>query len=542
MAETAVQTSKQPGMLGPLAPLLKNDVLRQLLLLVGIAASVAIGGASVFWMQGKDYRTLYASVAPERASALIDTLTAAGIAYRLEDATGDIQVPADQLHEARIKVAGQGLTNDGSGMAMLEKEQGFGVSEFMQSKKYQYALEQELARTVESLHQVRRARVHLAIPKQSVFIRDRKPPSASVVVDIFPGSNLARNNVEAIINLVSSSISGMAPENVSVIDQQGQLLSNPDEHEDELAVSTKQFAYRQKLEQAYEERLVKLLQPLTGVGRLQVQVSADVDFTRSQESRESWNPDKQVVRSEQINERGVASPDETAAGIPGALSNQPLGTAAAKEEADAANPNASRSVIRNYEIERVLNYRSNSAGDIRKLSVAVVVDNKHSLDEKGKPVSTPLSNPEIQRLILLVKDAVGFDEARGDRVTVISADFNIENQFTEELEAPALWEQPWFANLLRQVLTGLAVLFIVLVVLRPAIRSLTNRPVAALGNTGAMEAGMQGEVMGRPVAALAAPGQAAGVNLEEQVTQVKSSVDQDPKRVAQVINQWVSEQ
>ena len=195
-----------------LGQLAKNDVLRQLLILVGIAASVAVGMAAVMWSQGTDYRTLYTSVPPERAGAIVEALGNAGIKYRIQDPTGAILVPADRLHEARIKLASQDVMRESGGMAMLEQEQGFGVSEFMQSKKYHYALEQELARTVESLQQVRRARVHLAIPKSSVFIRDRKPPSASIMVDIFPGSTVGPKNVDAIINLVASSITGMSAE------------------------------------------------------------------------------------------------------------------------------------------------------------------------------------------------------------------------------------------------------------------------------------------------------------------------------------------
>ena len=166
-----------------LAQMAGNDVLRQLLILVGIAASVAVGVAAVMWSQGSDYRTLYANVEPQRAAGVVDALNAAGIPYKIQDNTGSIMVPSTQLHDARIKLAGQGVMRDGSGMAMLEQEQGFGVSEFMQSKKFHYALEQELARTIESMHQVRKARVHLAIPKQSVFVRDRKAASASIMLD-----------------------------------------------------------------------------------------------------------------------------------------------------------------------------------------------------------------------------------------------------------------------------------------------------------------------------------------------------------------------
>ncbi|MBU0537806.1 MAG: flagellar M-ring protein FliF, partial [Gammaproteobacteria bacterium] len=326
-----------------LAQLAGNDVLRQLLILVGIAASVAVGVAAVMWSQSSDFRTLYANVEPQRAAGVVDALTAAGIPYKIQDSTGSIMVPSKQLHDARIKLAGQGVMRDGSGMAMLEQEQGFGVSEFMQSKKFHYALEQELARTIESMHQVRKARVHLAIPKQSVFVRDRKAASASIMLDVFPGSVIDKQNVGAIVNLVASSITGLSPEQVTVVDQQGQQLSYQGE-KDDLGLSSRQFTYRQRIENAYQENIEELLGPLADAGQVRVKVAADIDFSSNEESRESWTPESKVVRSEQINEQTNGDVNATASGIPGALSNQPPTGAAKAEERDPGN----RSIVRNY--------------------------------------------------------------------------------------------------------------------------------------------------------------------------------------------------
>lgn len=521
----------------------KNDVLRQLLILVGIAASVALGVAAVLWSQSGDYRALYSSLPPERASSVVDALNVAGIPYRIQDSTGAIMVPAEQIYDARIRLAGQGLGKDGSGMAMLEKEQGFGVSEFMQSKKYHYALEQELASTIESLQQVRRARVHLAIPKQSVFVRDRKAPSASIMLDVYPGSEVSKRNVSAIINLVASSIGGLNAEDVTVVDQLGQQLNESSRDDDQLELSDRQFTYRRRIEQAYEERIADLIRPIAGSGRVRVTVAADVDFSSEQESRESWNPDRQVVRSEQINEQlnGGAAQGR---GVPGALSNQPPPAGVEGEGGEQANADTgNRSVIRNYEIERVLAHSSNPSGSLKKLSVAVLVDNHRRVNEAGEVVVEPMTNPELERMTLLVKDAVGFEEQRGDRVTVMAADFRETVSFDEEVTGPAIWEQPWFANLVRQVLVGIALLFIVFAVLRPSVKTLLQHK--APGQVaGTEEPGLSGELQQQPVAALGAPnagGYPQGISFEQQLGDVRGMVEEDPRRVAQVVNRWVTE-
>ncbi|AKH69409.1 flagellar basal-body M-ring protein/flagellar hook-basal body protein FliF [Spongiibacter sp. IMCC21906] len=516
-----------------------NAVMRQLLILVGIAASVALGVAAVLWSQGPDYRSLYTGLAPDRAAAVVDVLSAANIPYQVSDGTGAIKVPAEQLHDARLKLAGQGVMRDGSGMAMLEQEQGFGVSEFMQSKKYHYALEQELAKTIESIQQVRKARVHLAIPKQSVFVRDRKPPSASIMLDVYPGSRIQRNSVDAIVNLVATSISGMSAEDVTVVDQLGKQLSQKEDNSDQLSHSARQFDYQRRIEKAYEDRVAELIRPFAGSGRVRVQVAADVDFSTVQESRESWNPDKQVVRSEQINEQVPGEGNaNTASGVPGALSNQPplAGTESAKTDKDA---NGSRSVVRNYEIERVLNHTVNPSGMIRRLSVAVVVDNRRVLNDAGELVSDPISEAEINQLSQLVKDAVGFEDGRGDRVTVMSADFRDDLSVEETVSGPGFWEQPWFASLVKQGLAGLAVLFIVFAILRPGMRSLmaANQPRSVPALPGGEE-GLQGEYMQPAMAALAGPGSAG---FEQKMGDVRAAAEQDPRRVAQVVKKWVSE-
>ena len=539
MAETKANPSANL-----LAQLASNDVLRQLLILVGIAASVAVGVAAVMWSQGSDFRTLYANVEPQRAAGVVDALNAAGIPYKIQDSTGSIMVPSKQLHDARIKLAGQGVMRDGSGMAMLEQEQGFGVSEFMQSKKFHYALEQELARTIESMHQVRKARVHLAIPKQSVFVRDRKAASASIMLDVFPGSIIDKQNVGAIVNLVASSISGLAPEQVTVVDQQGQQLSYQGD-KDDLGLSSRQFTYRQRIEESYQQSIEELLGPLADAGQVRVKVAADIDFSSVEESRESWSPDSKVVRSEQINEQVGGNVNANASGIPGALSNQPPSDGANAEQAKPETGN--RSIVRNYEIERILNHSSTPTGMVRRLSVAVVVANRQSTDEEGKAITVEVSPAELEKLNLLVRDAIGFDAGRGDRVTVVSADFRPVESTEMDMSEPGFWELPWFANLVKQSLVGIGVLFIIFAILRPGMRSLMQAQVNGAQATpralpDGSEDGVSGEVLHPAIAALGAPPMAGRMGFEDKMTEVRSVVDENPQRVAQVMKKWVAEE
>lgn len=526
MAEPSTATLK-----ARLLPLLQNPLVRQLFLMVGLSASVAFAVAMVLWSQEPEYRTLYANMDAERSAAVVDALEINRIPYRLQSQSGDILVPAEHLHEARLKLAGTGVTRSTGGMAMLEEEKGFGVSEFMQTRKYHHALETELSRTIQSLHAVRGARVHLAIPEQSVFVRNRQQPSASIMLDLLPGAVVNAEQVAAIVNLVASSISNLSAEQVTVVDQQGKLLSDS-ENDTGLEVSSRQFEYRQHIESAYEKRISALLSPMTGSGRLRVQVAADIDFARVEESRESWNPDSRVVRSEQINKEG-ADNERVATGVPGALANRP-------DEAGAGAGAASsqrESITRNYEIERVLNHTENPGGALRRLSVAVVVDRPEN--EEG--AESEVSEATLAMYRALVRDAIGFSDARGDSVTVIAASFRDEMlPVTDEIIPVPFWEQAWFAGLMRQVLTGLALVLLVVMVLRPALRSLFSVPAqeAPEGrNQFGLDPGPQGSHMPPP----ASPAQLAGYSLDEDMQLIRSAAEDDPKRVAQVVRKWVSQ-
>lgn len=567
MAEQRLQ-----GLSTLLPSMAKTPWLRQLLILVGIAASVALGFATVLWSKGTDYRLLYSSLAPERAAQVVDTLNTLNIPYKLQDQDGGIMVPEDKLNEARLKLAGSGFAKgDGSGMEMIQEEKGFAVSEFMESKKYEHALEVELERTIESLHQVRKARVHLAIPKQSVFVGEPRTPTASIMIDVFPGSSIEDKNVTAIVNLVASSIPDLKPEQVTVVDQQGNLLSKI-EHNDALELSSRQFDYREHIEKEYESRIQQLLSPIIATGQVKTQVAADIDFSTQQQSTESWDPQHSVVRSEQLNNN--QSSEAAATGIPGALSNQPIATAtpaaaattssagsskaaAAAAAASAATKpaatpvvNGSSSVVRNYEIDRTLSHSDTPSGRVRSLTVAVVVDNNTLKDSKGHIIRAAPNAVEIERMTNLVKDAVGFNAQRGDRVTIISAAFRVDPDAGMVVAAPAFWESAGFASTVKQGLAGLAVLIVALGIIRPAMRQLMTAPSI---NSNGMMIGNDLNQMEQPGISVAPKMALLGTSppssamprlshdLEDKMNSVRSAASEDPRLVAQVVKSWVSE-
>ncbi len=527
--------------------------MRPFLLLVGVAAAVALGVGVALWSKGPTYTLLYSNLSTEDSAQVVQALDAGQIGYRLDPSTGAIMVPAEKIHEARLKLAGQGLPQgDGGGFAMMSKDPGFGVSQFMEGARYQHALETELARTISNLQPVEGARVHLAIPRQSAFVRDRRPPSASVFLQLKSGRRVEPDQVAAIVNLVASSIPEMDSKQVTVIDQQGHLLSSPRKNDD-AAMTDEQFQYARKLEEIYTQRIEGLLTPIVGEGKVRAQVVADVEMAVTEETREQYRPESQIVRSEQTAEEqsrnGAAS-----GGVPGALTNQPPqpgvalpppaaatpapaagqapGAAAAQPAAPTGPDNTSKQTTRNYEIDRTISHTRQPAGRIHRMTVAVLVDNQKVSDKDGKVTDKPLEQAQLDNLTKLVKEAVGFDEARGDSVNVVNAAFTAETQEKIDVEATPLWERPMFRDMLKLGLGALVLLALSLGVLRPLVRGLLTPVRAALAAPGAAAAPQQIEAEARP---------RAGGGYDQQITQAKQLVGQDPRRVAQVVKAWVQE-
>jgi len=560
--------------------------LKPILLLIGIAAAVAAGVTVVLWTRGPSYSLLYANIAAEDQSQIAQALDAAQIPYRIQPGSNNIEVPAERVSEARMKLAGQGLPESGGGFALMDKDPGFGVSQFMENARYQHALETELGRTIANLRPVEGARVHLAIPRQSAFVRDHHSASASVFVQVKPGRRLEQGQVQAIVNLVASSVPEMEATQVTVVDQQGRLLSSPGSH-DEFALGEQQFDMIHRLEDDYTQRIEGLLAPMIGAGRVRAQVVAQMDMTVSEEAHEQYRPDSQIVRSEQISEQSSRD-GSGAGGVPGALTNQPppagvaqapppntapqnaaanTAAGAAGAAANAANKtpatgatgltqpiggagaggdsNSSKSTTRNYEIDRTLAYTRQPAGKLKRLTVAVLIDNMRSTDKDGKVKEVALTAQQLDHVTQLVKDAVGFDEARGDNVNVVNASFTAEPTAPEgELESPAFWESPLFLNIAKLV-AGLAVLLVlVLSVLRPLVRTLvgpTRSPVQLMPRAAESITTEPIQAGGNNPALPGADPKAVALTHDQQVAAARTLVNQDAKRVAQVVRGWVAQ-
>ena len=541
--------------------------LKPLLLLVGIAAAVAVGVTVVLWSRGPSFSLLYNNLAPEDQASVAQALDAAQIPYRVQPGSNGIEVPAERLSDARLKLAGQGLPEGGGGYAAVDKDPGFGVSQFVENERYQHALESELARTIANLRPVEAARVHLAVPRQSAFVRDHRGASASVFVQLKQGRRLEQEQVQAIVNLVASSIPDMEASQVTVVDQQGRLLSSPEGH-DEFSLREKQFDLVHRLEDDYVQRIETLLTPLVGPGRVRAQVVAQMDMSSTEEASEQYKPDSQIVRSEQTSEQ-VNRDGSGPQGVPGSLTNQPppggvalpppntaapkaadaskapaaagaaAKTPAAATEAVAGATSAgnetstSKEATRNYEIDRKVAYTRQPAGKLHRLTVAVLIDNLHTANKDGKTVDVPLTQPQLDHITQLVKDAVGYDESRGDAVNVVNQSFTPEAPVADEgdLEKPPIWESPLFQQLAKLGAGAIVLLVLVLSVLRPLVKNLLGQARAvAVASAPAL-----------PSQAVAERESAKAVTHEVQVAQARSMVSQDPKRVAQVVRGWVNQ-
>ena len=521
---------------------------RPLLLLVGVAAAVAAGVAVMLWWQGPNWTLLYGNLETADASQVVQALQTAGIKYKLNDSTGAVMVPAEQVHDARLKLAAQGLPeSSASSMDRINKESGLGVSQFMESARYQSALESDLARTIGSLRNVVAARVHLALTRESAFVRDHRPATASVLLQLRPGTRMEPEEVQALVHLVASSIPELSADHVTIVDQQGRLLSAPTSAQS--AIESERFAAAQRVGESYAQRIEALLVPLVGAGRVRAQVSADLDTNENEESHEQYKPDSAVVRSEQTAEQTGAAVT-AGGGVPGALTNQPptggtiatppakpatgspaaaAATAAAPAAVATTTPDGvTKQATRNFEIDRTLTYTHQNGGRIKRLTVAVLLDNVPKTGEGGKSSVEPLSAAQIEDITRLVKNAVGFDESRGDSVSVVTSAFH-EDITDHKPEPIPVWQKPRVQDVARLALGAAVLHALTLGVLRPMIRSLT---VQALSPVPAGGPGGLGELQVQVSPPLA---------YEQQIVHARTQVAQDPKRVAQVVKTWVGE-
>lgn len=551
-------------------PLLKGlsnlSIAKQVGLMLGIALSVAMGIAVVLWSQEDSYDLLYARMGAEDSAEIIQIIDDLGIDYKVDTASGAVMVPADKVRELKLKLAAQGLPRtqaSSSGYELLDKETSFGTSRNVELMRFQRALEGEIAKTISSIQNIKSARVLLALPKQSVFVRKRKKPSASVIVNLYQGRRLGKEQIEAIVHLVSSSVPMMESAQVTVVDQKGRMLSSSDSSKD-MYLTSKQFEYKKNIEEHLMQRIQNILIPLVGRDGIQAQISADVDFTVTEKTQEMFNPDLPALRSEQIQDDQTSS--SAIQGVPGALSNQPPPAGVAPEIAvgeEAASTNSptstSKAATRNYELDKTITHTRLATGVLRRLSVAVVIDHKKVMLDEGASGTQAYAQEDVNQFRELVMQAVGFDNSRGDQVTVTNVAFRIVDELEALPEVP-IWEQEWAIDAAKQAAAILVVLFIIFGVIRPTMRGLVARDeeVKALLDVHAKADAMGGTVRmdkdGNPVAVpVDEGGEGAEIpeipddlllleapqSYEKRLEYIQKLIDEDPLHVSQILTEWL---
>ncbi|RUR10540.1 flagellar basal-body MS-ring/collar protein FliF [Legionella sp. km772] len=528
---------------------------RQIGLLVGLAASIALGIAVAFWSREPDYAPLYAQVNPRDSSEIVTALERYGVVFKIDQNTGTILVPNDQLQMTRLKLAAEGLPRESNSVNDMFANNGvFSNSQFMENARYKQGLESELARTISKFNEIKSARVHLAIPKESAFVRDSQQPSASVFVDVYPGVELRKQTIASIVNLVASSIPNLNASMVTVVDQDGQLL-NEGGGQTILSETDRFFDYRQSLEQQYAQKIQDILTPIFGIGRVKVKVSADIDFTSYEQTQELFNPELPALRSEQTMEEKRNSTGG-AGGVPGTLSNLPQPTTGGRNQAAGGRAQVNSSLqtgaqgvdnrdtrtqsTKNFELDKTISHTKNQPGTIKRLTVAVLVDNKAAINPKTKKLEkTPLTAKEIDQIKLLVTDAVGLNAKRGDSLNVINSDF-IKPETIEPLPEEKFWQKDIFWSIVKQAAGGLFLLIMVFGLLRPILKTLaSNKAAEELAVSPVAGAGAAAPASGESGAVSASESFKNVTDYESQLGIVRQISESEPKRVAQVVKNWV---
>lgn len=532
-------------------------IFRQIGLMVGLAASVALGIALVLWLQEPNYQPLMHDIDARDLEEVTRILGVNDVRYKVDPRTGVLLVEANKLYNAKMKLAAAGITSDRNvGYELLDKDQSLGTSQFIESTRFKRGLEGELSRTIMSFRNIRNARVHLAIPKRSVFVRDNRLPTASVLIETSMATPVSKEQVDSIVNLVAGSVPEMDKSQVTVVDQKGNLLSRNNDTEVDRMVS-REFEYSRKMESVLNNRIASILEPIMGTGRFRSEVSADVDFTAIEETEELFNPDMQVVRSEQTLDEQRQMMGE--GGVPGALSNQPPAAGAAPEVAGRRNAaaaeggvptNLRKQTTRNFEVDRTISYTRHQQGRLKRLTVAVAIDDIRSVNpETGEVTFTPWNENELERLTLLVRNAVGYSASRGDSVNVINTPFAPVE--VEPFVEPPLWKQQWVLDLVKPVLAVLLSIIVIFAVIRPVFKNLAasgaqakelalagdDEGLAQLDSMGHGEAGERVTLSASDEFLL--PGASEGY--DRQINALKGLVAEDPARVAQVIRSWVNQ-
>ena len=517
---------------------------QKILLALGVAAAVAVMAAVWMWGQQPDYRVLFSNFSDRDGGSIVAELEKMNIPYKYSEGGGAVLVPADRVHDARLKLASQGLPKGGNVGFELMENQKLGSSQFVEQVNFQRAMEGELARSIESVSAVQAARVHLAMPKDSVFVSEQKAPTASVLLNLHPGRVLDLQQISAIVHLVASSVPELPIKNVTVVDQHGNLLSETGKMASANGMDPSQIKYVQELQQNVVKRIESIITPIVGPNNVRAEATADVDFSRSQQAVESYKPnqtpDAMVIRSQQTSEslNGNGNPG----GVPGALTNQPPAPATAPINAqDGVAPangvgstNTRKDATVNYEVDKTIQYVQQGVGGLKRLSVAVVVNYKQTTDADGKVVMTPLSEAETTQINNLVKEAMGFNAERGDSVNVVNTPFARAEQ--ETLPDLPWWKQSENAEYIQMakaagkyLLMALLLLILYLRVLKPMLNklsaSMAQPPVSPNAQLQDADAGV-----------LALPGQRS---YQDNLSRAQKMANEDPRVVANIVKTWV---
>lgn len=520
---------------------------RKILLMLGVAAVVAVMAAVWMWGQKPDYRVLFSNFSDRDGGAIVAELEKMNIPYKYAEGGGAVLVPAERVHDARLKLASQGLPKGGNVGFELMENQKLGSSQFVEKVNFQRAMEGELARSIESVSAVQAARVHLALPRDSIFVSEQKQPTASVLLNLHPGRTLDPQQVSAIVHLVASSVPELSTKNVTLVDQNGNLLSETGKPASLNGMDPSQIKYVQELQQSVAKRIESIITPIVGPNNVRAEATADVDFSRSEQAVESYKPnqtpDAMAIRSQQTSE--ALNAGTGAGGVPGALSNQPPAPATAPINAPAANaaapagaaPAAStrKDATVNYEVDKTIQYVQQSGGGLKRLSVAVVVNYRKTTDKAGKVSMKPLTAAEMTQINNLVREAMGFNQARGDTVNVVNSPFASVEQ--EKIPEPPLWKQPDNIQLAKDIgkylLMAAVLLLLYLKLLKPMLKRISE-PAAlpAPDQDAPMQLDANGERVALPNPQNSYP---------DKLARAQKLANENPKVVANIVKTWVSE-
>lgn len=542
MAESILpNTSRAMESPSKLSDTLRRSVLlRQLASLVAIAATIAIGVGVVLWSQDPSYDLLFSRLPAQELGEVVESLDKRGVKYKVEAGSGSIMVPADEVSRIRMALAAEGLPRSpAQGYGLLDEESGLGISQFREKTRYHRALEGELVRTISAITSIRSARVHLAIPKKSMFLRKQGEVSASVFLDLFAGRSLNAGKVAAIVHLVSSSVPQLDAERVTVVDQSGSLLSSKGGDSKVMGLSNSQFEYAQKVEASYVEDIINLLTPLVGQGKVQARVSARINFTAVEETTEDYSDKPGSIRSERVVSKKKSALGSADGGIPGAKSNKPSGRTPTNSNKDTRD--TSKNIVRNFELDRTVRHVRRESGNLERLSIAVLIDEKSEVDEDGVRERIPYLVKELKEIEALVKESVGFDKARGDTFNLMSKAFWFPEAVDPQPE-PQLWEKPWIWDVAKQITAGLGVLLLIFFVLRPMLGNLNKGMEVIYAKVAEADSESAGALPGHESSVVSDKGSLATFGSYENVVQAAQSVAvKDPSGTAQVVEGWMNE-